>query len=1090
MPTFDAGTIQADIEINRDKLKSSVQDAVGELDRLATEGGQAGEQAGKKTGNAMGDALNFSLEGALDQAKDKVKSKLSDMAEGGAGAGKLVGAGVGLALVAGLAAAINMEGPRAKLTAQLDLTTTESARLGGVAGKLFAANYGAGLEDVTGAIRLVVQNIDGMRDASAEDLQSITGQVMSLASAFDQDLGATTRAVGQMMRTGMAKDAQEALDIIAKGFTSGADKSEDFLDTLNEYGTQFRKLGIDGKDATGLISQGLKAGARDADIVADAFKEFSIRAVDGSKLTATSLAALGISADDLSARVSQGGAVARAATDQVMDALRAIPEGAGKAAIAVGLFGTQSEDLGRALNALDLSTAADQLGDVEGAAGRVDAAMGSTAAGGITSLGRGLMVLADQLGQALLPVIRPVITGLAMLLAGAGDLLGMVMDLPGPLWVMIGAIGAVMVAGTVATTVQAFAGSLVAAGIAVRTFMASLGPIGILLAGVTTAMAFFMDSTDETAQVTQEAGDRWERLKGTLDAVTGAVTDATRAQIAQEAQQSGMLSTLEAAGVSTKLYVDATAGIPGAQEALAESVEGATARVLGQNDAFAAAADVLRGAGVSQMEFARAVASGDLTEITAKVNAYAEAQAKSTGDVNEAARIQALFRAAVEGSPEALTQLTGVLNLTESDAQKFATAAAAAAEQSRALGTDAAGAAGGVAEIGGAAAVAVDPMEALGTATDDMGAAADAATTATQFLSAALDEAQGYALSAEQAQRLNEAAYRDTEKSARELADAQGALEAAQVKVIELNDAGVTSGAEYDAAQKALVDSTADLADKSDGLFDSQMKVRDSALAAAGAAAANDLATGNLAGAAAAANAVMEVQRTRFMASASAADITSGAAQRTADKLFGIPGEVGTLITEKGAAAVQGAAAGVTGAVDAIPKNPTVTVGVVDNASSAIGRIRAAYDALQDKTVTVTGRVVGAGLAGLVDFADGGILAMANGGQLAADGLTLAAGRGISQVRQGKGDGVTWAEGITNEEIYISMKSGMEARNRMFTDYAAGKLGGRVQWDGQRSQAPAAARTTEKRWTVGSVSIGRFDDADRFFDRAAWEVLG
>jgi hypothetical protein len=100
------------------------------------------------------------------------------------------------------------------------------------------------------------------------------------------------------MRTGLAKNAQDALNIVTVGFQAGDDKAGDFLDTLNEYGTQFRKLGLDGKEATGLISQGLKAGARDGDLVADALKEFSIRAVDGSKTTKKGFEALGLSASE------------------------------------------------------------------------------------------------------------------------------------------------------------------------------------------------------------------------------------------------------------------------------------------------------------------------------------------------------------------------------------------------------------------------------------------------------------------------------------------------------------------------------------------------------------------------------------------------------------------------------------------------------------------------------------------------------------------------------------------------------------------------------------------------------------------------
>ena len=55
-----------------------------------------------------------------------------------------------------------------------------------------------------------------------------------------------------------------------------------------------------------LLSQGLEGGARDTDKVADSLKEFSIRAVDGSKTTREGFEALGFSADEMGLPVRRG----------------------------------------------------------------------------------------------------------------------------------------------------------------------------------------------------------------------------------------------------------------------------------------------------------------------------------------------------------------------------------------------------------------------------------------------------------------------------------------------------------------------------------------------------------------------------------------------------------------------------------------------------------------------------------------------------------------------------------------------------------------------------------------------------------------
>ncbi|WP_339124177.1 phage tail tape measure protein [Pseudonocardia sp. D17] len=263
------------------------------------------------------------------------------------------------------------------------------------------------MDQVNEAVVAVHRNIDAnLNDA---DLQGITSTVLSLSSAFGVDLQGATAAVGQMLRTGLAPDAKTALDVITSGFQAGVDKAGDYLDTLNEYSTQFRKLGIDGQTATGLLSQGLQAGARDADLVADAIKEFSIRAVDGSKTTAAGFQTLGLDAQKMASQIAQGGPAASAGLDMVLDRLRAIPDPVQRSQAAVELFGTQAEDLGQALYSLDPSSAVTALGDVGGAADRMNQTLGQTAESRIEGFKRSLqMGIVDFIGGAVLPIFDKV----------------------------------------------------------------------------------------------------------------------------------------------------------------------------------------------------------------------------------------------------------------------------------------------------------------------------------------------------------------------------------------------------------------------------------------------------------------------------------------------------------------------------------------------------------------------------------------------------------------------------------------------------------------------------------------------------------
>lgn len=298
--------------------------------------------------------------------------------------------GLGAILGKSLNAGLDVQAGQAKLNAQLGLTKSQAGIVGKAAGRLFSGGYGSGMDQINDAVKSVILNVSGMREASEADLERISGKVVNTANIFDQDLGGVTKAVGQMMKTGLAKSADEALDIITKGFQGGADKSEDFLDTLNEYGVQFHKMGLSGAQATGIISQGLKAGARDGDLVADAIKEFSIRAVDGSATTAAGFKMIGMSGEKMGKVIAKGGDFANEALSDTLDRLRAMPDPVKRSQAAVALFGSQAEDLGQALYAIHPETAAEGLGKIKGAADDAGKALNDNARANVATFFRQL----------------------------------------------------------------------------------------------------------------------------------------------------------------------------------------------------------------------------------------------------------------------------------------------------------------------------------------------------------------------------------------------------------------------------------------------------------------------------------------------------------------------------------------------------------------------------------------------------------------------------------------------------------------------------------------------------------------------------
>ncbi|MFE4397212.1 phage tail tape measure protein [Kitasatospora sp. NPDC056808] len=355
-------------------------------------------------------------------AKDKASATLGQMKEkiGTAAAG--ISAAVAGALGKGVADSLDMGAASDKLAAQLGVGAERAAELSKVSASVYKQAWGESTADVNAAIKGVVQNIGG--DAASAGLERITTKAMALAKTFDIDVAESTAAVGQFLRTGLAKDADEAFDIITKAMQSGVDKSGDLIDTVGEYSTQFRQLGLDGATATGLLAQGLRAGARDADVVADALKEFVLIAQKGDDATMAAFKGIGLNGKQMQKVFVEGGPKAAAALDQVFDRIRSIKDPVERNNAALALFGTKSEDTQKALMALDPSSAKAALGDIAGATDQMAKTIADNPATALEKFKRETMLkLADvggqlvQFGQAHSSWVQPLAIALGVVAA-------------------------------------------------------------------------------------------------------------------------------------------------------------------------------------------------------------------------------------------------------------------------------------------------------------------------------------------------------------------------------------------------------------------------------------------------------------------------------------------------------------------------------------------------------------------------------------------------------------------------------------------------------------------------------------------------
>jgi len=364
------------------------------------------DDAGKKSGESFGNGFGGAFKGML-------------------AAGAIFG---GATVLAGaFSLAMEQADLPGIMKAQFGLTEEAATASAETAAAVYANGWGASLGEVGAAVGEVQRALDQLGQSG--DVESLTSNAQALADTFGQDVTSVISSASQLVKTGLVPDLSSALDLMAVGFQKGLDSGGDLLDTLTEYSVQFQTLGLDANTALGLVNQGLTAGARNSDLVADAIKEFAIRSIDGTEGVAEGFEALGLSAEEMTATFAAGGPEAAAAFDTVLDRLREMEDPVARDATAVALFGTQAEDLNQALYALDPSEAASGLGEVAGAAQDVSDTVGGGLQAQVDTLSRSFQDgLADALDilmplfEVLLAVIKPLLPLLIPLAIAIGVL--------------------------------------------------------------------------------------------------------------------------------------------------------------------------------------------------------------------------------------------------------------------------------------------------------------------------------------------------------------------------------------------------------------------------------------------------------------------------------------------------------------------------------------------------------------------------------------------------------------------------------------------------------------------------------------------
>lgn len=506
-----------------EKIAKAKRDSAAASKQAADAEGKLGsakkdfEAIGKDNGKALGGGMMSGVGGAVGSLGSKagpIGLALASVAGLGIAAGTM--------LMGAIQDGMQKEVKQDLIQAQLGVNEETAARIGKAAGSAYVGNFGTSVAENMDAARIAVQSGLLSGEESAPEIQSLIQRLTTVSDLMGEDLPMVARSAGQAIKTGMAKDGVAALDLLTASTQKGLNVNEDLLDTLNEYSTQFRKLGLSGDEAMGLVSQAVQNGARDTDVAADALKEFSIRAVDGSESTVDAYQKMGLNAAEMGAQFAQGGAAAKAGLDLILDKFREMPPSVEKNQLAFALFGTQSEDLGAALGHMDLSNASRQLGDVAGAADRAAQTIGNNPAAAMETAKRSIEQSSNEIKGSLAQAFGPAIQDMASWIsAHQPEILGFFKGVGDASFILLDAMLA-MAQGTLGSMslMSNGIGDMVEIGAKnLGRFAGALGSVISVIPGMEGVGDSIKNAGDKAYEFGESAGNLGEKLGGMADAV-------------------------------------------------------------------------------------------------------------------------------------------------------------------------------------------------------------------------------------------------------------------------------------------------------------------------------------------------------------------------------------------------------------------------------------------------------------------------------------------------------------------------------------------------------------------------------------------
>lgn len=298
-----------------DGFRNAVDDVNRDLNNMGNQSGNSADTANQKFGSLKSTLLGF--------------------------AGAYVGFEVITGAVSNIATAtMDLEESLTRLQNQTGATDKEMQGLEQTVKNIYGANLGEDFNDVADSLASV-KTATGL---TGDELEKATKNALILRDTYDYDVSESIRTA-DILSQQFGISHEEAMNMIVSGAQDGLDMHDDMLATFQEYPVYFKQMGFSADEFYSILASGSENGAFNLDYVADAMKEFGIRAKDGSKTTVEALESLGLNADEIMGKFAKGGTDAREAFSTVTKALGGVDDQMKLNELGVALFGTKYEDL-------------------------------------------------------------------------------------------------------------------------------------------------------------------------------------------------------------------------------------------------------------------------------------------------------------------------------------------------------------------------------------------------------------------------------------------------------------------------------------------------------------------------------------------------------------------------------------------------------------------------------------------------------------------------------------------------------------------------------------------------------------------------